>query len=179
LRPEFWALGHKLFNSTDETVPVKFIPGDVFDSNFLPLTPPAYEETKIASPDFGAKMDSLNPLIHKINLIHTASFFHLFNQEEQMNLAQLLAGLLSPKPGSMIFGSHRGNTISTTGTNPLGGVRFEHSPESWNEMWNETIFRKGTVQCTSCIRTEERRDLTNPEEPVRMTTLLVWSVKRL
>ena len=39
---EFWRLGHTLFKSSAETLPVPFIPGDAFNEAFLKQVPPFY-----------------------------------------------------------------------------------------------------------------------------------------
>jgi len=40
--------------------------------------------------------------------MYASLLFHLFSEEKQLHLLRALAGLLSPEPGSMIFGLHIG-----------------------------------------------------------------------
>ncbi|THH16211.1 hypothetical protein EW146_g4390 [Bondarzewia mesenterica] len=146
--PEFWALGHKLFRSTETTFPVPFLPGDVFDPNHLGIVAPS-EAVPISAPPLIQKITSLNPLHGHVAVIHAAAIFHLFSQDKQLALARALAGLLSSLPGSSIFGWN-------TGKDEAGFVDFEggvshprqfcHSPRSWTEMWDGEVFRKGTVE---------------------------------
>lgn len=156
-------LGHKLFRSTPNTCPISFIPGDIFNHDFITPAPPANTSSEAITYPTLATLDlsSLNPLRHKISVVHSSSFFHLFNEADQLTVAHRLASLLSPEPGSIIFGSHRGREGE-------GGYedrkKHFHNPESWNKMWDE-VFQKGTVKCESFIH--------NPRQ------LLIWSVTRL
>ncbi|KAJ7801675.1 hypothetical protein B0H13DRAFT_2389943 [Mycena leptocephala] len=81
---EFWDLGHELFRSTTILFPATLVAGDAFDPTFLSL-PPLTEEPQPAT----SHLD-LRTLI----------------EEQQLELARKLAGLLSARPGSIIFGSH-------------------------------------------------------------------------
>jgi len=119
LRQEFASLGHKLFKTTQETYPIAFIPGDVFDPNHLEIAPPmassaqASTGTGAGDPPSGSAPDlrsltSLNSLHGRVFAIHASALFHLFGEEKQLHLARALAGLLSPEPGSMIVGLQRG-----------------------------------------------------------------------
>ena len=96
-------------------------------------------------------MTSLNPLRGHVSAISVCAVFHLFSAEEaQLQLAKNIAGLLSPEPGSMIFGFHIGREeAGMSGGRSLGGTEFSlfcHSPESWAELWDGKLFRKGTVR---------------------------------
>ena len=84
---------------------VRFVPGDVFDTNYLALAPPAHEEPSTAAPALSS-LATLTPLLSRVSAIHASMFFHLFDEEKQRALALRLAGLLSPRPGSIIFGRH-------------------------------------------------------------------------
>ena len=104
------------------------------------------------------------------------AFFHLLGKEEQLQLAQSLAGLLSPKPGSIIFGWHVGSR--ETGDLAEGGVKrghsmFCYSPEDWVKLWDGQVFEKGTV--------EVEAELVRNIAPATSYTVLVmqWSVTRL
>ncbi|KAI0087630.1 hypothetical protein BDY19DRAFT_954640 [Irpex rosettiformis] len=147
LRQELWDLGHKLFRSTQETYPARFISGDVFDSSFLAVEPPM--PTSSASdlppvPDLSS-INSLNALRGRVSAIYIGAFFHLFSEEKQHFIAKLLAGLLSPEPGSIIAGvqggaAQKGFWKPTAGT--TGFKMFCHSPESWSELWHD-VFTEG------------------------------------
>ncbi|KAJ3872560.1 hypothetical protein F5051DRAFT_151056 [Lentinula edodes] len=162
LRPDFWNFGHELFNTDPKTFPVTFVPGDVLSSSFIStqpplLLPPHESPPNIPSvplqslllhpnptdPNSPLNAHSLNPLRGHLSAIHTSAFFHLFKKDEQLLIAKKLASLLSPVPGSIIFGSHRGAATPQEGernsTGP-GTLLYRHSPESWKEMWEKEVF---------------------------------------
>lgn len=141
LRQGFWDLGHELFKSTPVTFPAAFIAGDVFDPAMLSLYP--LGTTDLTNPPPLSSYTSLSPLQHRISAIHASSFFHLFDEEKQLELAKRLSTLLVLQKGSVIFGQH--------GSRPEKGYRrrrgaseengmFCHSPESWEKLWTEEVF---------------------------------------
>ena len=84
----FWDLGHKLFRSTPETFPVKFLVGDVSDDAHLsPATPIP------SSPPPVASVDTLTELRSHISAIRASSLFYLFNEKKQFELGKHLAAL--------------------------------------------------------------------------------------
>lgn len=89
-----------------------------------------------------------------VSAIYASAFFHLFPEEKQTLIAQKLAGILSPEPGSMLLGSHGGRATKGIWT-PAGRPNwmFCHSPESWRELW-EGIFGKGKVEVKASLRKE-------------------------
>ena len=171
-------LGHKLFRTTPETYPVKFLAGDAFDDAHLSLTSPI--PSGPAPPV--ASVDTLTELRGHISVIHASALFHLFNEEAQFNLAKRLAALLDPRPGSIIFGGH--------GAMPVKGKRqgffakmFCHSPESWTQMWEEQIFEKGQVKVNTTLKdvtaiVEKLEGKALPVGGARFY-LLDWFVERL
>ncbi|KAH7889087.1 hypothetical protein F5I97DRAFT_1803283 [Phlebopus sp. FC_14] len=174
LHPEFGQLGHKLFNTTPKTYPGHFIPGDIFDPAMLSIVEPfkaapsVQEEPKLTS------LTSLNPLQGRTSVIHAANFFHLFSEAKQWHLARGLAGLLSPEPGSIICGSHWGLHEKGTMLERLFGSNVEmfcHSPESWRELWEETVFSKGQVKVDTML-------IEHNMEGYKFW-YMGWSVKRL
>ncbi|KAJ3932801.1 MAG: hypothetical protein NXY57DRAFT_1001464 [Lentinula lateritia] len=154
LRPDFWNFGHQLFNTNPTTFPVVFIPGNVLDPSFISIQPPLPSQSQsqhLESPPSKSLLqsllhpnpnpNSLNPLRGHLSAIHTSAFFHLFNKDEQLLIAKKLASLLSPLPGSVIFGSHRGAATPQEGErNSTGTLFYRHSPESWKEMWEREVF---------------------------------------
>jgi hypothetical protein len=153
----FWDYGHELFKSTPETFPAGFVAGDVFDPIMLKsrgafITADDISSISSTTPPL-RELTSLTPLQGKISAIHASSFFHLFPEDKQLELAHRIASLLSPKKGSVIFGQH--------GARPVKGFRtaveavhnaegrpipttqvqvFCHSPESWKQIWTEDVF---------------------------------------
>ncbi|TFK50833.1 hypothetical protein OE88DRAFT_1712763 [Heliocybe sulcata] len=175
LRPEFWNLGHELFKSTPQTFPVPFIPGNALESTLIGSTEPRYSPPSSPAPELSS-LTSLTPLLGRVSAIHASAFFHVFNEAEQFQVAQRLGALLSTEPGSVIFGSHEGRPESGT-REYIPGVRmFCHSPESWRELWEERIFKKGSVKVDAQLEQVARSDLSSTSE---VHYLLVWSVTRL
>ena len=147
-------MGHKLFNTTPETFPVPFIQADAFDDKYLVMSPIPNSPPTDPLPPLN-ELKSLTPLIGRLSAIHTSSFFHLFSEEKQFELAQKIAGLLSPAPGSTIFGMHAGlaeKGFSKEGNRRTGGPLFCHSPDSWKELWDGVIFKQGTVKVEATLR---------------------------
>ncbi|KAH9957867.1 hypothetical protein BJV74DRAFT_415164 [Russula compacta] len=139
LHQEFADFGHKLFKTTQETYPLTFIPGDAFDPKHLQVVAPFTAANAPTGPTPELRgLTSLNPLHGRVAAIHATSFFHLFGEEKQLHLARALAGLLSPEPGSIIFGSHLG--LAEKGFAPLAPGRnhslFCHSPVTWAGLWD-------------------------------------------
>ena len=174
----FWDLGHKLFRTTPQAYPVKFLAGDVFDDAHLSptaLVPPG-------PPPSVASVSTLTELRGHISVILACSFFHLFDEKKQLELGERLAALLDPRPGSIILGSHCAT--------PVKGHRhgvfrrmFCHSPESWTQMWEEQIFNKGQIKVKTIFR---EVDLSThplgkiyPAEEGAKFGFLFWSVERV
>ena len=193
LLAEFANLGHKLFKTTQETYPIAFVPGDIFDANHLAIAPPLASSSSaqastgpgnpssVSAPDLRS-LTSLNPLHGRVSGIHASLLFHLFSEEKQLHLARALAGLLSPEPGSMIIGLHIG-TPEKKGFEPSNTLADQriwcHSPESWTELWDGLIFEKGVVKVQTKLVHRERRNSQSNAPQNAMTSLLVWCVTRL
>ncbi|KAH9928827.1 uncharacterized protein B0H18DRAFT_1155277 [Fomitopsis serialis] len=179
LRREFWDMGYQLCKDSPGVFPVPFVQGDVLDPSFLKPSAPIYTplESSKSNPELSS-LTNLTPLTGRLSAIHASYFFHLFSEEKQLQIAQSLAGLLSPLPGSMIFGQHVAYTTkSTIIIHPTGEPvpMFCHSPESWKELWNGTVFKKGSVKVEAELST-----LPVPKGALDHTYWqLVWSVTRL
>ncbi|KXN85578.1 hypothetical protein AN958_11145 [Leucoagaricus sp. SymC.cos] len=179
LRSEFWECGHELFNSTPKTFPAAFIAGDSFSSALIEPREPFYSEPATERPTDLRTLKSLTPLQGHISAIHASSFFHLFDEEKQLALAKQLATLLSPEPGSVIFGNHGGRPVKGLRTEVVsssGGHMFCHSPESWSDLWDGQVFEKGAVKVEAKLVERVRR----PSDPPGIIFhWLSWSVIRL
>ncbi|KAK0220001.1 hypothetical protein IW262DRAFT_1272152 [Armillaria fumosa] len=141
LKPEFWDLGHKLFKSTPESFPARFIAADILELKDLAKQP-------LASPPDLSKVQSLAELSGCVSAIRASSLFHLFDEQQQFELAKITAALLSSAPGSMIFGSHGADPTKGLRTETFGNrtlSMFCHSPESWKALWDGGVFPEGTV----------------------------------
>jgi len=167
-----------LFNSSETTFPVPFLAGDALDPSFLSPVPPIYTPPNTSAPDL-ATLTNLTPLHGHVAAIHASSFFHLFHEEHQLQLGRSLAGLLSPVPGSMIFGSHCG--AAEKGTYALNGMKvpaFCHSPESWKALWDGEVFEKDSVKVEVELRAEVHVERDRAETDLKLP-FLVWTVTRL
>jgi hypothetical protein len=174
--PGFWDLGHELFKSTPESFPAVFIAGDVFDSSLLAPRPPFCESPQTPPPPLTC-LTSLTPLQGHISAIHASSLFHLFGEEKQLELAHAIATLLSPLPGSVIFGSHLGHPVKgfrTEMATSRGNGIFCHSPDSWCELWNGKVFERGTVRVDAGLK-----QLNATHSKFSVFSMLWWSVTRL
>ena len=145
----FWDCGHELFKSTPDTFSAAFIGGDIFDPAIL-----APRSAFIDGADINVvnsepvpllrDLTSLTPLQGKVSVVHASSFFHLFSEKEQLELARRVASLLLPKPGSIVLGGHVAlpkKGIRKDSSRPNWSM-FCHSPESWRDMWLE-VFNNG------------------------------------
>ena len=90
-------------------------------------------------------LTSLTPLQGRVSAIFAGAFFHLFDEAKQLQGARQLASLLSPLPGSVIFGAHSTMLVNGMRGTSGGFEVFCHSPESWKEVWDGIVFEKGTV----------------------------------
>lgn len=182
VRPsEYWQLGHRLFNSTPATFPVPFLPGDLFDPAFLAPSSLAHT-TPTSPPPALASLTSLTPLTGHVSAIYAAELFHLFSADKQLALAQQLAALLSPAPGSFIFGWQVGSATgglfeldrSASGVDPLR--LWYHSPESWRAMWTDVFGGSGgAVE----VYAELQPLPSAPDVNLNETGKLVWTVTRM
>ena len=179
-------MGHKVFRSTPESFPVKFIPGDALDDSFLAPGPIVTKAPTDEPPVDIAALTSLTPLRGRLSAIHASAFFHLFTESQQRTLAFKLGSLLSPTPDSMIFGGHTGEPAAGLYTDfPPGDPRegmamFCHSPESWVALW-ETVFGRGKVEVQVALRniSRHRPDMQGLADRGVDIYFLIWSVKRL
>lgn len=179
---DFWQLGHEMFQSSQQTFPVPFIQGDILDSSFLDVTVPFQKENPPTTPiPVLNTVTSLNPLRGHISACFCSAFFHLFGEEGQNTIATKLAGLLSPEPGSMIFGVHGGRKQKGF-WHPTGSERymFCHSPESWKNLW-EGLLGVGKVEVKALIKPDIGGDdlfgtYPGNKDPYH---IMQWSVTRL
>lgn len=187
---DFWQLGHEMFRSTPESFPVPFIQGSILEPSFLSPIPILREPLPVTSlvPDIHSPtLKSLNPLRSHLSAIFCGAFFHLFDETTQYHIARSLASLLSPQPGSMIFGVHgsRKEGEKEKGFwHPTGSERwmFCHSVDSWTALWAEIFGEVGAKVKVEARVTKEigGDDLfgTYPgnKEPYHV---MEWSVTRL
>lgn len=180
LRPSskaFWDFGHELFLSSPESFPAAFVEGDVFDSAIIsPRAPFKATEALPPRPDLKSLI-SLTHLQGHISAIYAGSFFHLFDEQKQLQVARQLGSLLSPLPGSSIFGGHVGAPVTEIKTFPNSDFKmFCHSPESWNDVWRQ-VFEKGDIHVDTRLIALSYKSV-ELAEPVD-AYWLSWSITRL
>jgi len=166
LRPQYWDLGYDLFRDKD-TFHVPFVAGDAFDAAFLS---PTMLEKSGPRPGLN-EVKALTELQGEISVIHASAFFHLFDQQRQETLTNLLASLLEEKPGSLILGSHVGQAVAGSFWEGRG---YGHSPESWIELW-ESVLGKGACEVKAGLSLWKA----TPGDPRGDRKLLTWSVTLL
>jgi len=183
----FWELGHKLFKTTPETFPVPFVHGSVFDPLLIAPHEPFYQPPHTPRPILST-LTSLTPLQGHVSVIHVAAFFHLFDKDEQIAAARALTSLLSPTPGSFIFGGH--GTQSQSGAGGFKNFRGKDvhcfSSEDWVALWDGEIFKKGTVEVETQIfslddllKTQGGKKITDQSAVGWSGHYMLWSVKRV
>jgi len=134
---ELWDIGHKLFCSSDRSFPARFIQDDVTKQRYTSF--PFEKDDK----------PSLADLAGRISVIHTSYLFHMFTHEQQLQIARLLANLVTRESQSIIFGRH-----ITSETESLVGLKTGSgyfnmacfSPAAWERIWKEQIFPEKQVE---------------------------------
>lgn len=133
-----------------------------------------------------SSLTSLTPLQGHVSAIHASAFFHLFHREEQIRAARALASLLSPIPGSMIFGVHTSARVS--GEREMWQFKrgnYCFSPEDWCALWNGEIFEKGSVVAEATLvendpwRGRGYDNDPDKKDPETRRFSMAWSVKRV
>ncbi|ORX37826.1 hypothetical protein BD324DRAFT_623461 [Kockovaella imperatae] len=185
LRPEWFEKGYELF-SDKSTCEIKFIPGDIFDSALLPTS---FESGSSATIDVETlkSLNSLAPLQGHVRAMSAFSFFHLFEEQGQFELAKRVATLISPKKGSIIFGAHQGGikkgSLSRANSHDPNATRFVHSPESWVDMWETEIFPSSRDSSVSdgSIRVKATAKLVERSGPIQpnSTSTMGWIIEVL
>lgn len=157
LKKEFWDIGYDLFLDKS-TLKSRFIDADVFDVD-----------------------SGLKELDGKLDIVHTASFFHLWDWDEQVKAVKRVIALTKPKPGVLIFGRQGGmpkaGKLSET-KKELNS--YWHNPESWEKLWKEASEETGTKWEMQAVLGEE--DLTkrmNSKIVPAGTRFMTFAIRRL
>lgn len=118
LRREFIDLGYSLFRDDPTRFPAKFATGDIFEPN-------------------DASMESLDG---GYDVIHAASFFHLFSWDEQVRVGERMVRFLKPGAKGMVLGRQVGTRQPATDA----GGRYVHNVESFQKLWDTIGEKTGT-----------------------------------
>lgn len=125
LDQSFWDVGKKFFRDA-ATLRVPFIAADVFDPD-CPLK--AYNGT--------------------FDIIHAASFLHLFSWNRQVQvIVDVFVPLLKPAPGSLVvgwqIGTPKGGDYPFPGPGSSTNRSFRHDSETWERLWRLVGEKTGT-----------------------------------
>ncbi|KAG7527271.1 hypothetical protein FFLO_07101 [Filobasidium floriforme] len=159
-------LGYKQYRDR-ATCDIKFVAGDICHDDLLqPIGQLARDGSNIL--DKTASDD----LVHSnVRCISVFSFFHLFDEAGQLELARRLGSLLSNKPGSTIYGAHRGRATAGRAEKTRIGDIYCHSPSSWTSLWQERVFPE-----SSGISVQVDVDFRDGPEDKDIDRVMVWSV---
>lgn len=117
LRPEYLELGYELFRDKGR-LNAHFLVGDVFDDGE------------------GEGGNELKKLDGKIDIIHAASFLHLFTWDEQvqvgMRMVRLFRTTTTTKDPPLVFGTQAGSVKpGVYYSSDMSRTRYRHDPESF------------------------------------------------
>ncbi|CAL5873744.1 uncharacterized protein PFLUO_LOCUS8026 [Penicillium psychrofluorescens] len=119
LRLDFFEIGYDLFADRD-SLKSPFISADIFDDN----------------------SDLVKTLTGQVDIINAASFFHLFNWDQQITVAKRVVSLLRAQPGSLLIGRQVGRQ------DPLNQKaddrHYRHDPSTWKRLWKQVEEETGT-----------------------------------
>lgn len=123
LEPKFVELGYELF-CDKERLGVEFKTGDFF------------------SAEGGVGLDLVE---ESFDMVHAASFFHLFSWTEQVEAVSKALRLLKPKSGSVLFGRQTGVEVAGSVKYPQtrSGEMWRHDLESWGKLMEEVRVKTG------------------------------------
>jgi SAM-dependent methyltransferase len=121
LKKDFWDIGYDLFQDRS-TLKTKFIEADIFEAE-----------------------SGLKELDGKLDIVHAASFFHLFDWEGQVEAAKRVVRLMKAKPGALVFGRQGGNLEAGAVTHLVKGQSaYSHNPQSWAKLWKQVGNETGS-----------------------------------
>lgn len=124
LRPEFVELGYELFRDRD-TFGGAFVTGDILD------------------PSDGA----LAGLDGRFDVVHSASFFHLFGWDDQVRVGERIVKFFKPGAKALVLGRQVGTfePLSLEEYRAQGGEgRYHHNVETLQKLWDVIGEKTGT-----------------------------------
>ncbi|KAL1798332.1 hypothetical protein ACET3X_002369 [Alternaria dauci] len=146
LKKNFWDIGYDMFLDRS-TLQTRFVEADIFDAD-----------------------SELKQMDGKMDMVNAASFFHLFDWNQQVEAAKRVVQLLRPVSGSLVVGRQGGKPEAGSFAHVMKEMTaFWHNPESWAKMWKQVGDETGTDWKVQAVLGEE--DLSK-----RMKTSLVPAV---
>jgi hypothetical protein len=132
LKENFWDFGYDMFLDKS-TLQTKFMEADIFDAD-----------------------SQLKQIDGKIDIVNAASFFHLFDWDDQVKAAKRTVQLLKPVSGSMIIGRQGGKAEAGSFAHvQKEKTAFWHNVESWKKMWEQVGSETGTEWRVEAVLGEE------------------------
>jgi len=123
LRPEFIELGYELFRDKD-TFGAHFVTGDILNPT----------DTGLATLD------------GKFDIVHTASFFHLFGWDDQVKIGERLVRFFKPGAKALVLGrqSARWEPLSVEAWRKTDEKKYHHNVASLQQLWDVIGEKTGT-----------------------------------
>jgi len=113
-----------------------------------------------------ANESALEVLDGRVDMIHAASFFHLFGWADQVRLGERMVRFFKKGAAeAMILGRQRGvrEPMSREEHEQKGLVKYHHNPESFQVLWDEIGSKTGTKWKVDAELIEEARGRDNTE----------------
>lgn len=121
LKKNFWEFGYEMFLDKS-SLKTTFVEADIFD------------------PD-----SELKQLDGKISIVNAASFFHLWDWDDQVKAAKRVMKLFKSAPGDLIIGRQGAKPEAGTFAHlSKDQTAFWHNPESWSRLWKQVGDETGT-----------------------------------
>lgn len=119
LRPDFIELGYDLFRDKNK-LDAEFVTGDILDNT------------------------SLKTLDGRFDIIHVASFFHLFAWDDQVKAGVRIVNFFRSGAKALIVGRQVGTRQPEDLRSDSGGLRYLHNIETFQALWDAIGARTGT-----------------------------------
>ena len=158
--------GQDIRKLVHDGAPASHVYGSELEQGFVNLGFKLFQDrdrlwTNISSGDFFA--DDVAGLAGKqFDIIHAASFFHLFSWDDQVEAISRAICLLKPKPGSMVFGRQTAVSQAKEVEHPANkrsGNMFRHDMESFQRMVKGIAKRMNIKLSVSVARQKDWKEL--------------------
>ncbi|KAJ8119119.1 hypothetical protein OPT61_g7 [Boeremia exigua] len=123
LKGQFWDIGYEMFLDKS-SLKATFVEADILDSK-----------------------SAVQQLTGKLDIVHAASFFHLFDWNDQIAAAKVIVGLLNTSSSNLILGRQIGRVEAgnfTVQIEQQNKTRYWHNLESWTRLWKQVGDETGT-----------------------------------
>jgi hypothetical protein len=132
LKRNFWDFGYDMFLDKF-SLQTMFMEADIFDAD-----------------------SQLKQLNGKMDIVNAASFFHLFDWDDQVKAAKRTVQLLKSVPGSLIIGRQGGKAEAGSFAHVQKEMTaFWHNVESWTKLWKQVGQETGSEWKVDAVLGEE------------------------